>query len=187
MTFNDNIPSYQYIPEVYLTMSVITVRKLTFMKHLDGLCTSGASITVGVTLMATSTSGERLGTTEGTFTPRTYHAGGFLLMLGGVISAIVGLVGLIASATGGLFGLSALVTGVIGGYVLVFGVIQFAAGASAYRGHNWYGSMTGGVLGMLGIVTLPLDLIAVILIALGEGEFDHEREREVVTTPKEET
>lgn len=110
---------------------------------------------------------------EQVFTPRTYRAGGFLLLLSGVIGAIVGLALLIAGATGGVFGVSPLLAGVAGAYVLVFAVIEFAAGASAYGGHNWYGSMTGGVLGMLGIVTIPLDVIGIILIALAEGEFDH--------------
>ncbi|MFB6129237.1 MAG: hypothetical protein ABEJ28_00255 [Salinigranum sp.] len=108
------------------------------------------------------------------FTNRTYRAGGFLLMLAGVISAIVGLALLIAAAGGGIAPLSPLAAGLLGGYVLVFAVIEFVAGAMAYRGHNWYGSMTGGILGMLGFVTLPLDLVGVVLVALGEGQFDRE-------------
>ncbi|MFB6129480.1 MAG: hypothetical protein ABEJ28_01500 [Salinigranum sp.] len=106
-------------------------------------------------------------------------------MLSGVISAIVGLGLLIASATGGVFGLSPLVSGVVGGYVLVFAVIEFAAGWSAYQGHNWYGSMTGGILGMLGLVTLPLDLVGVILVALGEGEFDRDTEEYAAATAEQ--
>jgi len=109
--------------------------------------------------------------TEHAFTPRTYRAGGFLLVLSGVISAIVGLALLIAGTAGGVLGYGPLVTGVVGAYVLVFAVIEFAAGTSAYRGRNWYASMTGGILGMLGVVTLPLDLVGLILVALGEGEF----------------
>lgn len=110
------------------------------------------------------------------FTHRTHRAGGFLLMLAGVISAIVGLGLLVASAAGGLpaLGASALVTGLFGGYVLVFAVIEFIAGVLSYRGRNWYASMTGGILGMFGLVTLPLDLVGIILVALGEGHFDRE-------------
>jgi len=97
-------------------------------------------------------------------------------MLSGVISAIVGLAFLIAGATGGtgILGvtLSPLLAGIVGDYVVVFAVIEFGAGALAYRGHNGYGSMTGGILGLLGLVTLPLDLVGIVLVALGEGDFD---------------
>lgn len=108
------------------------------------------------------------------FTHRTHRAGGFLLMLAGVISAIVGLGLLMAAAGGGLavVGASGFVTGLFGGYVLVFAVIEFIAGVLSYRGRNWYASMTGGILGMFGLVTLPLDLVGIILVALGEGQFD---------------
>lgn len=106
------------------------------------------------------------------FTSRTYKAGGFLLMLAGVIGAIVGLGLLIAAAAGGVAQLNALTAGIAGGVVLVFAVIEFAGGWSAYNGRNWYGSMTAGILGLVTFFTFPLDLVGVILIALGEGEFE---------------
>ncbi|MGA9399866.1 hypothetical protein [Haladaptatus sp.] len=116
---------------------------------------------------------------ETTYTPRTYKAGGFLLMLAGVIGAIVGLGLLITSAGISLLGLSGLGAATAGGVVLVFSVIEFAGGASAYRGHNWYGSMTAGVLGLVTFFTLPLDLMGTFLIALGEGQFDHAQEEQL--------
>ncbi|MFB6178677.1 MAG: hypothetical protein ABEI77_03005 [Halorientalis sp.] len=110
-----------------------------------------------------------------TFTHRTHRAGGFLLVLAGIISAIIGLGLLMAAASGGLaaVGASSFVTGLIGGYVLVFGAIEFIAGVLAYYGEDWYVSMAGGILGMAGLVTLPLDLVGIILVALGEGQFEH--------------
>jgi len=122
---------------------------------------------------------DRVTEREITYTPRTYKAGGFLLMLAGVIGAIVGLGLLITSAGISLFGLSGLAAAIAGGVVLVFSVIEFAGGASAYRGRNWYGSMTAGVLGLVTFFTLPLDLMGTFLIALGEGQFDHAREEEL--------
>lgn len=113
-----------------------------------------------------------------TFTDRTHRAGGFLMMLAGVIGAIVGLGLLIGAATGGLLGLGATVEAVVGGVTLVFSVIEFGGGWSAYNGHNWYGSMTAAVLGVVTFFTLPLDLLGAILIALGEGQFDHATEEE---------
>ena len=107
-----------------------------------------------------------------------YKAGGFLLMLAGVVGAIVGLGLLITSAGVPMLGLSGLGAATVGGIVLVFSIIEFAGGVSAYRGRNWYGSMTAGVLGLVTIFTLPLDLIGTLLIALGEGEFDREEEVE---------
>lgn len=123
-------------------------------------------------------------TVASTFTHRTHRAGGFLLMVAGVISAIVGLALLIVAASGGTLplGVSSLVAGLLGGYVLVFAVIEFVAGVLAYRGRDWYASMTGGILGMFGLVTLPLDLIGVILISLGEGQFDRPTSTRVETT-----
>ncbi|MFB6130737.1 MAG: hypothetical protein ABEJ28_07960 [Salinigranum sp.] len=109
---------------------------------------------------------------ETSFTDRTHKAGGFLLMLAGVIGAIVGLGMLIAAAGGGAFGFGPLVAGALGGIVLVFSVIEFAGGWSAYDGQNWYGSMTAAILGLVTFFTLPLDLIGAILIALGEGTFE---------------
>jgi len=108
-----------------------------------------------------------------TFTHRTHKAGGFLMMLAGVIGAIVGLGLLITSATGALASVTPLTTAIAGGVVLVFSVIEFGGGWSAYQGHNWYGSMTAALLGLVTFFTLPLDLLGAILIALGEGQFDH--------------
>ena len=122
---------------------------------------------------------------EITYTPRTYKAGGFLLMLAGVIGAIVGLGLLIASAGTSVLGLSGLAAAIAGGVVLVFSIIEFTGGASAYRGHNWYGSMTAGVLGLVTFFTLPLDLMGTFLIALGEGQFDHAKEAEMVEEERE--
>ncbi|MFH5799435.1 hypothetical protein [Haladaptatus sp. CMAA 1911] len=121
---------------------------------------------------------ERVVEREETYTPRTYKAGGFLLMLAGVIGAIVGFGLLITGAGIPLLGLGGFAAGVAGGVVLVFSVIEFAGGASAFRGRNWYGSMTAGVLGLVTFFTLPLDLIGTFLIALGEGQFDHAEEEE---------
>ncbi|WP_139136026.1 hypothetical protein [Haladaptatus sp. W1] len=129
---------------------------------------------------------ERVVERETTYTPRTYRAGGFLLMLAGIIGVIVGLGLLITSASLEVLGLSGLGGAVLAGIVLVFSIIEFAGGWSAYNGHNWYGSMTAGVLGLVTFFTLPLDLIGTVLIALGEGQFDHEEEEmveeEVTTT-----
>ncbi|HET7325057.1 MAG TPA: hypothetical protein VFJ06_12065 [Halococcus sp.] len=120
-----------------------------------------------------------------TFTHRTYEAGGFLLMLSGVIGAIFGLALLFWTATGSLtvagFTLSGAVGAVAGVVVLVFSVIEFTGGVFGYRGTNWYGSMIGGILGMVKLVTFPLDLIGTVLISLGEGHFDREGESEEVT------
>ncbi|ODR82642.1 hypothetical protein BG842_16320 [Haladaptatus sp. W1] len=107
-------------------------------------------------------------------------------MLAGIIGVIVGLGLLITSASLEVLGLSGLGGAVLAGIVLVFSIIEFAGGWSAYNGHNWYGSMTAGVLGLVTFFTLPLDLIGTVLIALGEGQFDHEEEEmveeEVTTT-----
>jgi hypothetical protein len=124
---------------------------------------------------------ERVGEPEVTYTPRTYKAGGFLLMLAGVIGVIVGLGLLITSAAGQMLGVTGLGVAILAGIVLVFSIIEFAGGWSAYNGHNWYGSMTAGVLGLVTFFTLPLDLIGTFLIALGEGQFDRKEE------PTEET
>lgn len=107
-----------------------------------------------------------------TFTERTHKAGGFLMLLAGVIGTIVSLGMLIAAASGTTFGLGAVGAAAVGGVILVFSVIEFVGGWNAYSGENWYGSMTAGVLGLVTVFTLPLDLIAIILIALGEGNFD---------------
>jgi len=102
-----------------------------------------------------------------------YHAGGFLMMLAGVIGAVVGLGLLISAATGGVVGLlTPIGAAVAGGIVLVFSVIEFVGGTRAYRGKNWYGSMTAAILGLVTFFTLPLDLLGALLIALSEGEFD---------------
>lgn len=109
------------------------------------------------------------------FSYRTYKAGGVLLMISGVLGSIAGLALLFGSS---LFGntLNALgvtsLTAAIGVVVLVFSVIEFAGGYLGYGGHSWYGSMIGGILGMVTIVTLPLNLIGTMLIALGEGQFE---------------
>ncbi|MFB6253657.1 MAG: hypothetical protein ABEI06_03515 [Halobacteriaceae archaeon] len=108
------------------------------------------------------------------FTHRTHRAGGFMMILAGVIGAIVGLALLIGAATGGILGLTATTEAIIGGVVLVFSVIEFVGGWSAYKGKNWYGSMTAAVLGIVTFFTFPLDLLGAILVALGEGRFDHE-------------
>lgn len=107
-------------------------------------------------------------------TQRMYRAGGFLLMLAGVIGAIVGFGLLIAAAAGvslGL-GLTPLTGGIVGGVVLVFAAVEFAGGVAAFNGKNWYGSMTAGIIGMITIFTLPLDLVGVLLISLAEGDFE---------------
>jgi len=109
------------------------------------------------------------------FTDRTHKAGGFLLMLAGIIGVIVGLVGLISAVTGTaipLVDFSPVVTGLGSAVVVVFALIEFGGGVAAYRGKNWYGSMTAAILGMVTLFTLPLDLIGTILIALGEGGFE---------------
>ncbi|MFB6282935.1 MAG: hypothetical protein ABEK59_03245 [Halobacteria archaeon] len=112
------------------------------------------------------------------FTNRTYKAGGFLLILSGVIGAIVSLGLLVSSGTGGLtiagVALTPVATAILAALILVFSVIEFLGGWHSYKGENWYGCMTAAVLGMVTIFTIPLDLVAVILIALGEGEFDAE-------------
>ncbi|MFB6253667.1 MAG: hypothetical protein ABEI06_03565 [Halobacteriaceae archaeon] len=111
------------------------------------------------------------------FTHRTHRAGGFLLMLAGVIGAIVGLGMLVsAAAAGGMLNISPTITATVGGVVLVFSVIEFVGGWAGYKGSNWYGSMTAAVLGIVTLFTLPLDLIGSILIALGEGHFDRTEE-----------
>lgn len=107
-----------------------------------------------------------------TFTSRTYTAGGFLLMIAGLLGAIVGLGLLIAAATAELA--PELFWGIVGAFVLVISAIEFAGGWSAYHGRNWYGSMTAGILGLMTIFTFPLDLLGTILIAMGEGQFDRE-------------
>jgi len=106
------------------------------------------------------------------FTRRTYRAGGFLMMLAGVIGAIVGLGLLIASATTPPLGLTPILSAILGGVTLVFSVIEFAGGVRAYQGKNWYGSMTAAMLGLVTFFTLPLDLMGAVLIALGEGNFE---------------
>jgi len=106
------------------------------------------------------------------YTPRVYRAGGFLMMLAGVIGTIVGLGLLVSSSAGGIAALGPLATAVAGGVALVFSVIEFAGGAQAFRGRNWYGSMTAAMLGLVTFFTLPLDLVGAFLIALGEGEFE---------------
>jgi len=119
-----------------------------------------------------------------TFTSRTYVAGGFMLILAGVIGTIVGLALLITSASAItlISGVNPLTSAVLGGIVLVFSVIEFVGGWSAYRGRNWYGSMTAGVLGLVTFFTLPLDLLGLILIALAEGQFDRPEETTEVVT-----
>lgn len=112
------------------------------------------------------------------FTHRTHKAGGILLVIAGVVGAIVGLGLLISAATGALEIVSPLVTAISGGMVLVFSVIEFGGGIAAYNGRNWYGSMTAAILGLVTFFTLPLDLIGTVLIALGEGHFDHVGEEE---------
>ena len=67
--------------------------------------------------------------------------------------------------------------------MLVLAVIDFIAGVLSYRGWNWYASMTGGILGTFGLVTLPLDLVGIILVALGEGQFDRTPPAATVTAP----
>lgn len=115
---------------------------------------------------------------ERDFTHRTHRAGGFLLMLAGVIGAIVGLGLLISAASGTVLGAFAPATAAVaGGVVLVFSVVEFAGGWESYRGKNWYGNTTAAVLGLVTFFTLPLDLIGTILIALGEGRFDHRSDR----------
>lgn len=110
------------------------------------------------------------------FTDRTYKAGGVLLLIAGVIGAIVGLGMLLGSTTGSVFGLNPPTAALLGGVMLVFSVIEFGGGILAYRGSNWYGSMTAAILGLVTVFTLPLDLIGTILIALGEDHFDQQRD-----------
>ena len=105
------------------------------------------------------------------YTPRVYRAGGFLMMLAGVIGAVVGLGLLVASTAVGVAGFGPVTTAAAGGVTLVFSVIEFAGGIQAFRGRNWYGSMTAAMLGLVTFFTMPLDLVGALLIALGEGEF----------------
>lgn len=79
-----------------------------------------------------------------------------------------------------MLGLNGFATAVAGGIILTLSIIEFAGGTSACHGHNWYGSMIAGVLGLVTFVTIPLDLIGTLLIALGEGQFDHTREIEMI-------
>lgn len=96
------------------------------------------------------------------------------MILAGVIGAITSLGLLVSSGTGesALLGLSPTAGAIVSAIILVFSVIEFLGGVSAYKGRNWYASMTAGVLGFVTIFTFPLDLVGIILIALGEGEFD---------------
>ena len=103
-----------------------------------------------------------------------YKAGGVLLMIAGVLGSIVGLallfgVSLVGAALSAL-GITSLAAA-IGVVMLVFSIIEFAGGYVAYEGRSWYASIVGAVLGMLTIVTLPLTMVGMILIALGEGQF----------------
>lgn len=120
-----------------------------------------------------------------TFTYRTYKAGGFLLVLSGVISVIIGLALLFWTATGSLTVTGVSLNGTMGALagviILVFGVIEFIGGVVSYRGNNWYVAMIGGILGMVKLVTFPLALIGTVLISLGEGQFDWEGTPEEVT------
>lgn len=108
------------------------------------------------------------------FTELTHKAGGVLLMLAGAIGAIVGLGMLVTAVTaGGFLGvLNATTATILGVIVLVFSVIEFAGAIAAFRGSNWYGSMTAAMLGIVTVFTLPLDLIGAILFVLGEGRFE---------------
>ncbi|MFB6079522.1 MAG: hypothetical protein ABEJ81_00745 [Haloferacaceae archaeon] len=106
------------------------------------------------------------------FTHRTHRAGGVLLMIAGVIGAVVGLGFLLGATAGTVFGLAASTAALVGGVMLVFSVIEFGGGVLASRGHNWYGSLTAAVLGIVTFFTLPLDLVGTVLVALGEGHFE---------------
>lgn len=110
-----------------------------------------------------------------TFSHRTYKAGGVLLMIAGVIGSIIGLALLFgASVFGGTLtalGVTSLAA-IIGVVMLVFSVIEFGGGYVAYEGKSWYASIVGAVLGMVAIVTLPLTMVGMVLIALGEGQFE---------------
>jgi hypothetical protein len=111
---------------------------------------------------------------SGTFTDRTHKAGGVCLLIAGVIGAIVGLSLLFGAASitvPFLGGASGIVLAALGVVVLIFSIIEFGGGVAAYEGRSWYGSMIGGILGMVTFFTLPLDIIGTLLIALGEGQF----------------
>jgi len=117
------------------------------------------------------------------YTDRAHRAGGFLLILGGIIGTITGLVTLMyAASRPSLFGFTSVTVAVVGGIVLVFSIIEFAGGWSAYRARNWYGSLTAGVLGIVTGVSMPLAIIGTLLIALSEGQFDRHEEMEVEAT-----
>lgn len=106
------------------------------------------------------------------FTERTYKAGGVLLMIAGIIGAIIGLALLLGGASvGTVFGVNGLVLVAVGAVMLIFSLIEFAGGAASYNGRSWYGGIIGGILGILTIFTIPLDLIGLVLISLGEGQF----------------
>lgn len=111
-------------------------------------------------------------------TPRAHKAGGFILMLDGVIGAVVGLGLLVLAAAGGgsavpgLTGLSVLPAGLAGGVLLVVSVIEAAGGRAAYHGRNWYASMAAGVLALtLGSITFVLGFLGVFLVAISEDHF----------------
>lgn len=48
-----------------------------------------------------------------------------------------------------LGGASAIVMAALGVVVLIFSVIEFGGGIAAFEGRSWYGSMIGGILGIV--------------------------------------
>lgn len=114
----------------------------------------------------------RMSGTGAPFTHRIHRVGGVLLVIAGVIGAMIGLGIALAGLVQPIAGLEPLTTGVLGGVVLMIGVVQVLGGRLAYQGRSWYGGMVAGLLGLAMLATAPLTLLGVVLIALGESQFD---------------
>lgn len=115
------------------------------------------------------------------FTPHVHRTGGALLMSAGLLDVIAGLASAVAAVTPpsltaavapALFGPLPLVVFFLGsGVAIVVGCIEIAGGWAAATGRYWYGSLATGVLGQVVVITLPLNVLAVVLVALAEGQF----------------
>ncbi|MBN1678611.1 MAG: zinc ribbon domain-containing protein [Candidatus Thermoplasmatota archaeon] len=102
-------------------------------------------------------------------------AGGILAILAGVLALVQGLLYLVVESV--VFDIGGVGTGSLcfcGGLDIVFGLASFASGILAIQRRNFWLSILGAVLGMLGLgflIGALFGLLGLILIAVSREEF----------------
>jgi len=133
---------------------------------------SNTAESVRVTPAPAGYAGDERGPSPPLVTSRVNKFAGALLLLGALSIGTLG-IGMLASPGVEVVGeLTPSLAIIAGAYLLGASIVKATAGFLALAGRAWYTCYTATLLSATALITLPLDVLALGLLALGEGRFD---------------